>query len=107
VIERGKRFSGLVPRPIHGIDQQNILPSVVVVIEKANSAAHGLGKVLFSESPAIVFEADPRLRGHVREFDWARRTRLLSAGIRLRRTSLSCCRDRNRRQRGGSTRAFR
>jgi hypothetical protein len=69
VIERGEGFARLVPRPVHGIDQQNVLPAVVVVIEKAHAATHGFRKILFSESAAVVFEMNACLGGHVREHD--------------------------------------
>ena len=71
VIERRKRLAGLVFRPIHGVDEENVLPAIVVVVEKANAAAHGFGKILFSEGAGVVLEVDAGLRGHVGELDGA------------------------------------
>src|SRR6185369_17828200 len=39
VIERGKRFAFLVIRPVHRVDEQDVLPAVVVVIEKSAARA--------------------------------------------------------------------
>src|SRR5271163_749960 len=79
VVERGERvaglFPGLLPRPVHGVDQQNVLPSVVVVVEKADAAAHGFGKIFFAEGAAVVFEVDSGLRGYVGELDRGARRR--------------------------------
>src|SRR5580692_8327484 len=79
VIERWKGLARLVPWPIHGIDQENILPAVVVVVEKANAAAHGFRKIFLSKGPAVVFEVNARLSGYIREFNRAGRARQIRA----------------------------
>jgi|SRR5580692_12541570 hypothetical protein len=71
VVERRKRFARLVPGPVHGIHEQNVLPPVVVVIQKTNPTAHGFGEILFAERSAIVFEVNPGLRRDVGELDRA------------------------------------
>ena len=78
MIERREGVAGLVSRPIHGIDQQNILPAVVVIVENTNAAAHGFRKIFLSESATVVFEVDTGLRGHIDELDGTRGTRRIS-----------------------------
>src|SRR4029077_18144079 len=38
VIECRKRYARLVSGPVHGIDEKDVLPSVIVVVEKAGAA---------------------------------------------------------------------
>src|SRR3954452_3676562 len=73
VIEHWIGFSGQMTRPVHGINQQNVLPAVVVVVEKADAAAHGFWQVLLSERSRVVFEMDAGLCCHIGELDWSRR----------------------------------
>src|SRR3984957_3107680 len=91
VIEGREGFARLVPGPVHRINQQNILPAVIVVVEKAGAAAHGLGKIFLSERAAVVFEVNTGLGGYVGELDGTGRT----GGIRGR------FRGWGRRLRGG------
>jgi len=69
VIKRGIGFSGLMAWPIHGVDQQNVLPAVIVVVEETGPAAHGLRQILFSEGAGVVLEVDAGLGGNVGELD--------------------------------------
>ena len=85
VIERGKGFAGLVARPVHGIDEQNVLPAVIVVVKKAGAAAHGFRQILFSEGSGVVFEVDSGLGSHIGELDWAGRAGRSGAGSRCGR----------------------
>ena len=85
VIERRDRISRFVAGPVHRVDQQNVLPAVVVVVEKAGAAAHGFRQVLFSKRAVVVFEADARLGGHIGEFDRSRRPRGSRSRGRCRR----------------------
>ena len=55
--------------PIHGVDQQNVLPAVIVVVEEAGPAAHGFRQILFSEGAGVVLEVDAGLGGNVGELD--------------------------------------
>ena len=73
VIQRGNGFARFVLGPIPGIDEQDVLPAVVVIVEKTDAAAHGFRQIFFPEGAAVVFEADPRLRGHVGEHNRAGR----------------------------------
>src|SRR5262249_50280971 len=62
------------------IDKQNVLPTVVVVIEKRAARTVSLRQILFAERAVVVPEADPGLRGHIGErdlgeFRWQRRQR--------------------------------
>jgi len=90
VIKRGKRIARFMPRPVHGIDQQNVLPSVIVVIQETNAAAHGLRKILLAERAAVVFEMNACLGSDIRELNGtggARkfRGRVGCSGLGLRR----------------------
>ena len=71
VVEGGEGLAGTMAGPIHGVDQQDVLPPVIVVVEEADAAAHGFGEVLFSECAAVVFEVDAGLGGDVGELDGA------------------------------------
>ena len=57
----------LVTRPVHSIDQQNVQPTVAVVIQKGAAGTHGLGQILGAKSAAIVVEVDARGCGDVGE----------------------------------------
>src|ERR1700744_6313698 len=74
VVKSGVRLRFRVAGPVHGIDKENVLPTVIVVIEHAHAAAHRLGKILRSKRTAVVLEADARLRGHIRKYDRPGRT---------------------------------
>ena len=86
VIESRIGFDGAVPRPVHGIDKENILPAVIVVIDNANAATHGFGKIFFAEGAAVVLEVNAGLGGDVGEGDWAGRPR----GSRCRGGEIRC-----------------
>jgi hypothetical protein len=43
----------LVLRPVHAVHQQNIQPSIAVVIEKRAARAHRLGKILAPKAPLL------------------------------------------------------
>ena len=58
VVKRWERFAGFVLRPIHGVHEEDVLPAVVVVVEKTDAAAHGFRKIFFAEGSGVVFEAD-------------------------------------------------
>src|ERR1700730_2368908 len=59
VVERGERLgAGGMAGPVHGIDEEDVLPAVIVVIEKTNAAAHGFGKIFFTEGAGVVLEMD-------------------------------------------------
>src|SRR6478672_7194884 len=66
--------AGFVSRPIHGINQQDVLPAVIVIINKADAGAHGFRKIFLAESAVVVFEMYPGLCGDIDEYDGACRT---------------------------------
>ena len=45
-------------RPVHAVDEEQILIVVAVEVEKGDAAAHRLGKVFLAEGPGVVLEAD-------------------------------------------------
>jgi len=71
VVEREKRLAGLVFWPIHGIDEQDVLPTIVVIVKKSASRPERLRKILFTESAAVMFEMNAGLRGDIGELDRA------------------------------------
>src|SRR5271170_497238 len=73
---------GLMVWPIHRVDNQDVLPSVVVIVEETGAVAHGLRQVLLSERAAIVLERDARLSRHVSELNRPRRPRIGGTGPR-------------------------
>src|SRR6185369_8661589 len=70
-----RRALALVPRPVHGVEQQNVLPAVVVVIEKSASGAECFRQQLAAIRAAVVPKMDARLRSNVRERETRRRRR--------------------------------
>ena len=58
--------------PVHGVDDQNVLPAVVVVVEEARAVAHGFRQIFFPEGPGVVFEVNPSLFGYVGKLNRAR-----------------------------------
>src|SRR5271169_6803314 len=72
MVQSGKGLAaGFVAGQIHRIDEEDVLPAVVVVIDEADAAAHGLGEIFFAEGAGIVFEVNAGLGGDVGEFDGA------------------------------------
>src|SRR3989442_10668478 len=63
------RPSTLIPHPFPwlAVDQQDVLPAVVIVVDKGAAGAHGLGHVLVPLRAIDVVEADPGSSGDVRE----------------------------------------
>src|SRR5580698_4250051 len=92
VVKGGKRVAGLVPRPVHRVDEKNVLPAVVVVVKKASAAAHGFRKIFFPESAGVVFEVNAGLRRDVGELNGAggTRRRFRGNGCRLCRGQGRC-----------------
>src|SRR5713101_5721321 len=81
VIERRERLAAVMFRPISGVDQQDVLPAVIVIVEEACSRPHGFGKVLLSEGAVVVFEVNASLSGYISKLNRARGPR----GHRIRR----------------------
>src|ERR1700722_3138739 len=75
VIESGVILPRGVARPIHGIHEQNVLESIVIVVEYAHTAAHSLGKVFLSEGAAMMTEGNARCSRSIDKMNWPGRTR--------------------------------
>src|SRR5262249_45790652 len=55
VVKRRKRFGSRgMPRPVHGIEEEKILPPVIVIVDKTNPAAHRFGEIFLTECAGIV-----------------------------------------------------
>src|SRR5262245_47375663 len=63
--QSGGRLAGRVARPATGIDEQEIGPAVVVVVEKGHAAAHRFGQELLWGRPAHMAEVDTGLASDV------------------------------------------
>src|SRR5262249_12979339 len=72
VIERGVRPCAFLPRPARRVDQQNILPAIVVVIDKGTTRTSGFRKILLAERTVVMFELNARLCVYVGESNRAR-----------------------------------
>src|SRR5260370_19917443 len=70
VIKREKGFSRFVFRPVHRIDEQDVLPAVIVIIEKGTARTNRFRQILFPKRSAIVFEVYPGLSRYIRKLDW-------------------------------------
>jgi hypothetical protein len=53
----------------HRVDEQDVLPAVVIVVEKRAAGADRLREILLAEGAAVVFESECRLGGDVGELD--------------------------------------
>ena len=65
VIERWIGMSGPMPGPVLGVYKEDVLPSIAVVIDHADTAAHGFWQVLLAEGAGVMAKVNPRLRSHV------------------------------------------
>src|ERR1700730_3829366 len=64
-VQTQSRFLPLVARPIHSINQQNVLPPVVVVVQKCATRAQCFGQELSSEGSAIMLKLYSRRAGDI------------------------------------------
>src|SRR5438093_9159838 len=71
VIELESRLRAGVCGPVLAIDEQNVGPAIVIVIQECASRPHGLGQVFLSEGGVVVGEADSGLGGDVAKSDLA------------------------------------
>src|SRR6185369_5709723 len=59
VVEAQRAAATFVAGPVHSVHQQNVLPAVVIVIEKGAPGAQRLGQIFFAERAAVVPKVDP------------------------------------------------
>ena len=45
--------------PVHGVDQEDVLPAVVIVVKEADAAAHGLRQIFFPERSVLCMKWIP------------------------------------------------
>src|SRR4030095_12248539 len=69
VIERKKRLRPFLFRPIHGINKDYVLPTIVVVVDESASCTDRFGQILLTERPAIMLEANYGLCADVSKLD--------------------------------------
>ena len=68
-IERRIRFSALVASPVHRVDEENVLPAVVVDVEEGAAGPQRFGQVFLAERAAVVPKMETRGGGDVGEMD--------------------------------------
>ena len=66
-IEPQRRSLRRVARPVHAVDQQDVLPAVGVVVEKRAAGAQRLGQELAAVGAAVVAELEAGRAGDVDE----------------------------------------
>ena len=59
VIKREKSLARFLFRPVHRIDQQDVLPAVVVVIKKAQPVPMVSGRYFFPKAPLLCLKCIP------------------------------------------------
>jgi len=69
VIELRRGMLADVTGPVHAVDQENVGPAVVIVIDEGHAGAHSFGEIFFAEGAVVVHEMDPGLFGDVAELD--------------------------------------
>jgi hypothetical protein len=67
VIQAHGATVALVPRPVHAVDDENVLPAVVVVIEKSTTGPQRFGQILAAECAAVVTIGDAGLRRDIHQ----------------------------------------
>ena len=66
-IEAQRRTLAFVARPIHAVDEQDVLPSVSVVVDERAAGAHRLGQEFAAIGAVAVLEFRPAAVGDVNE----------------------------------------
>src|SRR5438445_4087675 len=69
VIELQRGSTARVAGPVLTIQEEDIRPAVVVVINKGATRAHGFRQIFFPESAVVVSEVDSGLGSDVAELD--------------------------------------
>src|SRR5258708_24159607 len=87
VVEAQGGAALFVARPVHAVDEDDVLPAVVIVIQKRAAGTQRFGQIFAAERAAVCLEIDAGRRSH---FDKAQRKRGL--GIRGR----PACRQKKR-----------
>jgi hypothetical protein len=67
LVERERRAGTTLPRPAGAVDEQNVLPPVVVVIEKSAARPERFRQVFLSEGPVVVLKVNACARRDVDE----------------------------------------
>ncbi len=57
-------------RPVHAVDQQNVLPPVGVVVEERTAGTQCFRQQLAAVAAGVVTEGDTGRRGDVGELEW-------------------------------------
>src|ERR1700688_198597 len=74
-VQMQSRFLAFVAGPIHAVDEQNVLPTVVVVVEKCATRAQCFGQKFSPEGSAIMLKLNSCCGGDVGEAESKRRGR--------------------------------
>src|SRR5207245_7179042 len=69
VIELQDGLGTGVSRPVFAVDEQDVGPAVVVVINERAARAHGFRQIFLAEGAVVVGEMDSGLSGDVTELD--------------------------------------
>ena len=56
--------------PVRRIDEHNVLPTIVVVVEKGAAISERFRKIFLPERAAVVFEMNAGLVGDVGKLNW-------------------------------------
>src|SRR5215471_6328927 len=72
VIERRDGSYALPARPAHRVDQQNVLPAIVVIVDEGTTRTQGFREILFARRTAVMFELNSGLCCHIGESNWSR-----------------------------------
>src|SRR5690348_17307095 len=60
-LRRGRRTG--MSGPVFAVDDQDVGPAVVIVVNEGAARPHGLGQILLSKRAIVVSEMDASLRG--------------------------------------------
>ncbi len=72
VIESGMRCAAVMLGKIGAVDEENILPAVVIGIDEGNAGAHGFRQIFFAEGAVVMDEVNAGGFGYVFEANGGR-----------------------------------
>jgi hypothetical protein len=58
-----------MPRPVFSVDQHDVGPAVIVIVNKSATGTHGLGQVFLAEGGVVMDKVDAGRGGDIAEVD--------------------------------------
>ena len=68
-VQVGRGAAAPVPRPVHPVDQQNIEPAVVVIVEKSTPRPQRFGQILTAKGAVVVVKIEAGRGGDIGQLE--------------------------------------